>query len=199
MNPASDPRRRSRLTLIGLAALFFGPLAFAFLLYYGLPGWRPAQSTAHGLLLDPARPLPSAVLRDPAGRPAPGDLWTRHWSFVWVGPGACGAPCVRALDDMRIVQQLLGKDADRIQRIYLYRGSAPGTEVLGAQGPGLRALSVDGPEGLRVLAPFPEPGEEGRGYVVDPHGNLVLCYANADLRSGLLEDTRRLLKYSHIG
>ena len=67
-NTGLDPAEiaRGRRTLLGLAALFFVPLAIAFYLYYA-GGWRPAGSTNHGELIDPARPLEDAAFTLPDG------------------------------------------------------------------------------------------------------------------------------------
>ena len=52
----TDPEavRRGRRQLLGLAALFFVPLAVAFWLYYGPADWRPAGDSHKGDLIDPA-------------------------------------------------------------------------------------------------------------------------------------------------
>ena len=49
---------RSRRMLLLLVALFFLPLALAFVAYYS--GWRPQGNTNHGELLQPIRQLPDA-------------------------------------------------------------------------------------------------------------------------------------------
>src|SRR5262245_11316496 len=54
----STPAPRARKQIWILLALFFTPLALAFLLYYG-GGWRPAGSTNKGELISPPRPLPN--------------------------------------------------------------------------------------------------------------------------------------------
>ena len=63
------PPAQGRSVLVGLAALFFVPLFAAFYLYYA-GGWRPAGSTNHGELVNPARPLPAASFTHPDGAAA---------------------------------------------------------------------------------------------------------------------------------
>ncbi|HWK74811.1 MAG TPA: hypothetical protein VNQ81_11105, partial [Povalibacter sp.] len=92
MNNATDsatPRRRSQLWL--LIAIFFAPLAVAFLLYYGTSGWRPAGSTNHGELINPARPLPQLTLTSTSGAALSNDLWQDKWTVVYIGDGQCDA------------------------------------------------------------------------------------------------------------
>ena len=57
-----DSRARGRRTLLIIAAVFLVPVAVAFTLYYGKL-WRPANSASKGELIDPARPLAVAGLR----------------------------------------------------------------------------------------------------------------------------------------
>jgi hypothetical protein len=40
---------------------------------------------------------------------------------------------------------------------------------------------------------------QGRIYIVDPLGNLMMSYAPGADAKGMLEDLKRLLKLSHVG
>ena len=61
-----DQRARGRRNLIIIATLFLAPVLIAFSLYYGKL-WRPAGSASMGELIDPARPLVVAGLRNADG------------------------------------------------------------------------------------------------------------------------------------
>ena len=61
IQPGARDRRQRRL-LIGLALLFFAPLALAFYLYYGHGTWHPGGRVNSGDLVQPARPLPALAL-----------------------------------------------------------------------------------------------------------------------------------------
>jgi len=187
--------------LIGLAALFFVPLALSFYLYYGT-SWRPSGGAQHGELIDPARPLPEVALAQPDGTPTGGDFLRGDWHLVYVGDGACDPACREALVKARQVRLALDKDVSRVGRVFLYAGAAPEPGYLAAEHPDLVAASVDGEQGLTVLAAFPQdppPLSAGHLYIVDPLGNLMMRYpADADPRA-ILTDLERLLRLSHIG
>jgi hypothetical protein len=183
-------------------AMFFGPLAAAFFLYYGLDGWRPAGSTAHGELIDPARPLPELALADPSGAPVPADLLRGKWSLVYLGAGSCDARCRQALTDTRQVRLALGDDQPRVQRVFLYAGDCCDRAYFESEHPGL--VIADLGAGSSLLAEFPSydgvaPLEAGRTYIVDPLGNLMMSYPADVPAKGMLEDMKKLLKLSHIG
>ena len=59
--------RRQRRILIGVALMFFAPLAVSFYLYYG-KFWHPGGRVNAGELIDPARPVRVSVPPDLAGR-----------------------------------------------------------------------------------------------------------------------------------
>lgn len=196
--------RRSRTQLWLLVALFFTPLALSFLLYYGGDGWRPVGSTNYGDLLEPARALPDAALATPDGTSTAADFLRGKWSFVFVGDGACDMRCRQALTDMRQVRIALNEDSRRVQRVFLYAGSCCDQEYLAAEQSGLIPASIDNAAGQELLNTLPVydnvPAlEAGRIYLVDPLGNVVLSYAADAGAKGLLEDTEKLLKLSHIG
>jgi len=201
VNVPAEARRRSRLGLIGLAALFFVPLAVSFYLYYGT-SWRPSGGAQHGELVDPARPLPEVTLARPDGSPTGGDFLRGDWHLVYVGEGACDATCRDALVKARQVRLALDKDVNRVGLVFLYSGAAPDAGYLAVEHPELVAASVDGEAGLALLAAFPQdppPLSAGHLYIVDPLGNLMMRYPGEATPRAILTDLERLLRLSHIG
>jgi len=67
----SAHNRRQRRVLIGVALMFFAPLALSFYLYYG-KFWHPGGRVNAGELIEPARPLPALALplASPVAAPA---------------------------------------------------------------------------------------------------------------------------------
>ncbi len=199
MNNTTDsatPRRRSQLWL--LIALFFAPLAVSFLLYYGTNGWRPAGSTNHGQLINPARPLPQLTLTSASGASLDSGLWRGKWTVVYIGDGPCATQCREALLLTRQTRLALGDDMTRIQRVFLVTGDCCDRTYLETEHPDLIAARADDAAGRQLLAVFPTPAT-GRIYIVDPLGNLMMSHTPDAHSRGLLEDLKKLLKLSHIG
>lgn len=178
--------RRGRSALVGLAALFFLPLAGAFWLYYA-GGWRPAGSTNNGELIMPARPLPAA------------ETLRGKWTLVYVGDGACAADCRQALWTMRQTRLLLAEDMDRVQRVFLAETGCCDRPFLGREHPGLRVVTPDDPAAKAWLGEFPRASGREFLYIVDPLGNLMMRFDLAQDPKGLKSDLEKLLKLSHIG
>jgi hypothetical protein len=203
-NAAHD--RRQRRLLVGLALLFFAPLAVSFYLYYGAP-WRPVGHVNHGDLIDPPRPLPLVSLPLAARGAAaadPGSLRFRNkWTLLYVGAGECAAVCRADLYNMRQVRLALNRDLDRVQRVFIARGVCCDWRFLDAEHPDLlTALAT--PEAAPLLALLPAvdgiaPAAAERIYLIDPLGNLMMSYAPAAKPKGMLQDLKRLLGLSHVG
>jgi cytochrome oxidase Cu insertion factor (SCO1/SenC/PrrC family) len=200
MNSAVDGnlRKRNMRTIGLLAAIFFLPLVASFYMYYG-GAWRPATSTAHGELYQPARPLPKADLRDASGEFAPADVLNEKWSLVYVGGGACDEACRSALYFMRQTRLSLNNEMTRVSRIFLATSQCCDREFLEREHAGLVTLDASGPEAADLVAAFPAQDRELSLYIVDPLGNLVMRYDTRDTPKGLLTDLKKLLKLSHIG
>lgn len=193
-----------RLQLLGLIFLFVGPLTVAAWLYYGDSGWRPGGSTSHGDLMQPAVPLPDVALRGPDGSALDTDALRGKWTLVYVGAGSCPDACKEALYNLRQVRLALGKEMDRVQRLFLYDGACCDADFFAAQHPDLLLATADDEARETLLAVFPvfdgvAPEAAGRSYLVDPLGNLMMSYSATTEPKGVLKDLKRLLRLSHIG
>jgi cytochrome oxidase Cu insertion factor (SCO1/SenC/PrrC family) len=208
MSTSQDPNsvRRGRRQLLALAALFFVPLAVAFWLYYGPSHWRPAGGTNQGEIIDPARPLPRVSLEKADGTQTGDQFLSGKWTMVYVGDGACGPDCRKALYLTRQSRIALNKDMDRLQRVFLVTQRCCDRRYLAAEHPDLLVARLDSPAGAQLLQAFPEytdvPGvtnAAGRIYLVDPLGNLMMSYPRSAPNKALLTDLKKLLRLSHIG
>jgi hypothetical protein len=185
MSEAPRPQRR---TLLLLVALFFLPLAAAFILYYGT-GWRPAGNTNHGELLQPVRQLPAAAapLRD-------------KWALVYVGDGACDADCQTALVFGRQTRLSLNQNMTRVQRALIAIDRCCDLAYLDKEHLGIKVFDASADEArAELLATLPAGDLKHSLFVVDPRGNLVMRYDVRNSPRGLLDDLKQLLKLSHIG
>ncbi len=190
---------RGRRTLIGLAALFFVPLALSFWLYYS-GGWRPAGSTNHGELITPARSLPEVAFTLPDGTTsARSGLLRGKWTLLYIGAGNCGEDCRKTLWTIRQTRQLLAEEMDRVQRVFIARERCCDVEFLGREHQGLEVVQAVDPSTQDFFALFPGTDPAHSIYVIDPLGNLMMRFDARENPKGLLSDLKKLLKLSHIG
>lgn len=188
-------RNRNRGLLLAIFVLFFGSLFVAGALRFS--GWRPSGMKNKGELLQPPADLRALTptLRDGAAyawNPA-----TRTWRIALAPPADCGAECGQLARDLRKVWELLGREAARVDVLWLCADAAC---VLPAEASGLahlRVLRADA--ALRARLPRVEAvtGAGRRGvpvYVIDPNGFVILRYPAAADPGDLRSDLAKLLK-----
>lgn len=189
-----DKRAGSGLTqLLLLAAVFLGPLALAFWLYYGDPSLAPEGRTNHGALLEP--------IMNVAGRVPDSALFQAdepRWLLVYRNPGECGEGCREALYTIRQLRLMLGREVTRLDRVFLHGPEAPDTLWIADEHPDL--VTIEEPElGELLDEKTPADLDPGGYYLVDPQGNLVM-YFDAGLDPGdIVDDIKKLLRLSRIG
>jgi len=207
MTAPGPENRRQRRVLIGLALMFFAPLALAFYLYYGHGAWHPGGRVNAGDLIDPARPLPALTLPLWESGNTDPDLLKGRWTLLYVAFGTCGQSCRDRLYDTRQVRLALDRDMKRVQRVFIADNGCCDAQFLHEVHPDLIAVRA-GAAAAPLLALLPGldriTGTDGtaipaRVYLIDPLGNLMMSYAAGAKPKGMLQDLKRLLRLSSIG
>lgn len=184
-------RTKGRLQFLLIAALFFGPLLFAAWLYYGGDALQPDARANHGALLEPIVNLEDAV-------PGSAILGSRSWRLVYAEDGGCDEPCRKGLYTLRQSRLMLGKEMDRLERVFLHGAERPDTLLGAEEHRGVIALHDTA---LQAVLEAKRPGSLPAGgyYLIDPHGNLVLYFSPDIEPRDMVDDIKRLLKLSRIG
>ena len=184
---------KGRLQLALIALIFFGPLILAGWLYFSGGSFQPRGKSNHGVLLEPLTNIADAL---------PGSPVLEHndsqWLLIYANDGACDDACRHALYTLRQSRLMLGKEMDRLSRVFLHGDSPPDTVFLADEHAGLIILKDSGfSELLKNKKPA---GLAAGGYfLVDPIGNLVMYFRPDIDPSDMVEDIEHLLKLSRIG
>lgn len=192
----ADPRKKGRLQLVLIGAVFFGPLLLAWLLYDPGSGLQPVSTTAHGELITPVKLVPDANLsvpREEQDSPYPG-----RWTLVHVDNGTCSELCTQLLYETRQVRKSLGKEDKRVQRIIFLTGDTPLDATLVEQHPGLTIFAADHTLTGEFIAAIESYGT-GNVFLVDPLGNLIMRFAPDTGMKDMHKDLKKLLRISKIG
>ena len=174
--------KRGSLTPWLVALVCLGPFAAALFIYYGPlgPSWLPQLPGSRELLLEPV-PLP-AEWRTSAQAPD-------AWQLIYARMTPCEQPCAQHLGRLLQVQLALGGDQERVRRVVWHVGRLPQLDD-----PELTAFSLDAPAARSVVdALGAERMAEGRVYVADPRGEVILSYPPDVEQKELLRDLERLL------
>ena len=190
---AAPERRRSRITLLAIAALCFAPFAAAYIAYFY---WQPHEHSNYGDLIAP-RVLGDAPLRRLDARPFRLSELRGKWVLLQLDRADCDADCRAKLYAMRQVRLAQGRERDRIERVWLILDDAPLETMLMREYDGTRMLRASRNP---IVAEFPPAGAaRDHIYLIDPHGNLILRFPkHADPRK-MYKDVARLLRASRIG
>ncbi|HYC49004.1 MAG TPA: cytochrome C oxidase subunit I [Burkholderiales bacterium] len=187
---AAKPEKRSRLTLWLILGVCAAPLIASYALFY----WgRPAGQVNYGDLLEP-RPIGEIKLIAPDGRSLALSELRGQWVLLTINATTCAQRCRQKLVYMRQVRLAVGKESDRIERLWLLAGTGAPDPKLLAEHPGV--LVARDPSGaLASLLPAEQAPSE-HIYVIDPLGNLMMRFpADPDPRR-MLKDVSRLLRHS---
>jgi ferric-dicitrate binding protein FerR (iron transport regulator) len=190
---ADEQRRRGRRVALLILALCAAPTAAAWLAFFV---WPPQSRTNYGELIEP-RPLSDPEMRRLDGNAFRLSQLRGRWVLLQVDSGSCGEACRRNLVYMRQARLALGKDAERIERVWLLDDAADPAPALLREHEGLNVARA---VGAPILAELPAPrSPAGYIYVVDPLGTLMLRFPGEPDARRMLKDLVRLLKASRIG
>ena len=190
----TEERRMSgRLQLSLIAAVFFGPLLFAAWLYFQGELIQPTSRSNHGSLLEPIVNLLDELSESPL------HVHNRdRWLLVYAQVESCESGCRDALHTQRQSRLMLGKEMDRVKRVFLHGDTPPDTVFLADEHSDLITLSDSN---LDALLTMKKPTELPAGgyYLIDPLGNLVMYFRPDINPRDMVDDVKHLLRLSRIG
>jgi hypothetical protein len=190
---AAHRTRIGRLKMLLVVLVCAAPVIASYFTYYVI---RPQGRTNYGELIEPQRPLPALPLADLQGRPVPAESLKHQWLFVAVSGGACDPLCERNLYLQRQLRETLGRDRDRMDKVWFVVDDAPvRPEVLAAIGDA-QVLRVPREALAAWLAPAEGRALEEHLYVVDPMGHWMMRFPADPDASRIKRDLGRLMSGS---
>ncbi len=192
-DPDEVQRRRGRLKAVFILLVCAAPTVAAYLAFYV---WPPQSRLNYGELIEP-RPVATASLATLDGRAFSLADLRGKWVMVQFDDASCAEPCSQKLFNMRQSRLAQGREADRIERVWVVLDDGVPSAELARLTEDVRLVRG---KGTGLMGEFPAP-ESVRDhiYLMDPLGNLMLRFPrNADPRR-MIKDLQRLLKVSRVG
>lgn len=189
-------KKRNLFIPIILLVLFIGPMVAAWLLYASKT-FQPT-TTNNGHLISPPLQLTSLALSKPQALKG-------KWLFVYINPNACTVQCEKNIYFMRQIRTSLGKDMDRVVRVYITYPAENNTQLQNYLARGYDGTEVftTNPQVLQqFLSPLAYKQQiltQGSFFLVDPLGNVMMNYSLTQKPKEILKDLKRLLAVSQIG
>ena len=189
--------RSGRLKMIALMLICAAPVLASYFTYYVL---RPEGGSRNfGTLVSPTVSLPAVQLQDLQGAQVALQGLRGQWLLVSVAPSACEAACEQNLYFQRQLRETLGKDKDRLDRVWLLTDDGPVRPELLPALQGAQVLRVPATVLQTWLQPAAGQQVQDHLYVIDPMGEWMMRFpAHMDLEaaSRAKRDLSRLLRAS---
>lgn len=181
-----------RAKLAAIMALFALPIVASVVAFNFFP---PTRTVNYGTLVVPTVDLPATPLDRANGGPFRFEELRGKWVLIASDSGDCPAACVEKLTFLRQVRTALGRNALRVERVFVADDTKPVSPAALQAFEG--TVFVSPPRGL-VLPAVPL-NDRAHFYLADPEGRVMMRYSAGAEFKRVLKDLERLLKASQIG
>lgn len=172
---AEQQRLRSgRWKMLLVLAVCAAPVVASYFTYFVV---RPQGRTNYSTLVQPTRTLPADLpLATLSGEPVKAESLKGQWLLITLGGGACDAECDRRLYLQRQEREMLGKERDRLDKVWLVTDDAavPAALQQALAQPPTTVLRTSRAALERWLQPEPGQPLEASLYIVDPMGEWMM-------------------------
>ena len=206
MNVSNKVRNKNRRRLVLLILVFLMPMIVAWFVLKNIDTLMPSGSRNFGELIQPALPLQDFDLQNIDGTKFSLNEIKGKWSIFYFANSECSELCQTTLSKIHQARLGQGKEMHRLRHFYVNVDTKPATEAtLKFLKPltDIKLISGNAKAINNLLAQFKAtgklPGEEGRIFLLDPLGNIMMTYTKEFVVRDLLKDIEHLLKYSQIG
>lgn len=186
---------RQQFTLLGIFALFMGPVLLVMLMRSSWWQYQPSGMKNHGYLVQPAVTLSLQQSTDIANK----------FLVLYVLGQACDQVCVENVTALRQVHRAAGRNGEHLAIVLLSESPVvPELRTrLEAIYPEFNFVTDSPGTALTTLAtvnaqvpPEAEDPQTIHTYVLDPRRNVILAYGANAKPGDLHKDLKRLLKWS---
>ena len=135
---------------------------------------KPTGQANFGELIHPARPMPAVSLVNAQGQSVELSQLKGQWLLVNVGSTNCAAECAQHLFIQRQLREMLNKDKDRVDRVWLVTDESPiNPEVLPLLAD-TTIFRITEPVLKAWLGDMPLDQATQSLFVIDPQGHAML-------------------------
>jgi len=188
--------RMGRWKMIAMLLVCASPVIASYFTYYVI---RPEGRRVYGELIQPQKDMPQVTAKNLQGDPITLTSLKGQWLLVNVSSGNCDERCQQNLYFQRQLREILGREKDRLDRVWLVTDDAPVASNLLPALNMAHVLRMDLTAVNSWISPAQGQQFQDHLYVIDPMGNFMMRFpANMDVpgASKAKRDLDRLLKAS---
>jgi cytochrome oxidase Cu insertion factor (SCO1/SenC/PrrC family) len=186
--------RAGRIKMLLVLLVCAAPVLASYFSYFVL---RPQARNNYSTLIQPSRGLPALTLHTLDGKPVEAASLRGQWLLLAVGPAGCDEACQQRLFLQRQLREMLGRERERVDKVWLVTDGAdpaPALRAALAADPSMQVLRAP-PQALAAWLQ-PEAGHalEDHLYLVDPMGEWMMRVPAGPDPARVKRDLERLLR-----
>ena len=196
LEPDARRTRNGRIKMLLVLLVCAAPVIASYLSYFVV---RPDGRTNYGSLIQPTRSLPALPLRTLDGHAVDAKSLHGQWLLLALGPAACADACQKRLYMQRQLREMLGRERDRVDKLWLVTDDAEVPATLRAAllaDPTLQVLRAPREALAAWLQPDTGHALEDHLYLVDPMGEWMMRMPAEPEPARVKRDLERLLRAS---
>ncbi|MDT8282783.1 MAG: SCO family protein [Gammaproteobacteria bacterium] len=202
--PSNNPltnNNRNPYTVWFVVLSFLVPVALAYIMYFFVD---VNSFSNHGEILDPIISIVDLKLKDESSEVIAEQQFTHQWALISFLGKECDQPCAKRLYDTRQIHTSLGKDKERLKRIFIHLDPADEALLALLAKTHPNVMHVNGEKNL-IMEALGKNIHDATGisnnevYIMDPLGNIMMRFTQEQSNRDFLTDLKKLLKVSQIG
>ena len=189
----------AKIKLLAIICIFGLPLLAAIIMSFIYRDGMPMDmgTSNKGDLIQPVQALPEFELSSVREKVVTKKDLNELWTLVYISENGCDKTCQNQVWTFGQLNQMVGKEADRVQRLFIYGGLIPAEEQSVSESFPRMLMGTSDADSLQQLAAtLRQPGHDSpnRIYLVDPIGQAMMSFS-ADLNPrDIYKDLKHLLK-----
>lgn len=186
----------NRKIIVLVVGMFTLPVIIAVLLNSRWVDWAPGETRNHGDLIAPVIPLPDGPWAASDGQIVERDALLDLWQVVHVSRGACDEDCMEDLYWLRQARQAQDRHVPEVGLMLISEQPIDARQRDRIMELTAAYTIIDGPSAQSLIETFPGSDPDGRHYIVDPSGNIMMAYEKGADPNDLRRDLGRLLTWT---
>tara|TARA_B110000003_G_scaffold216452_1_gene215874 strand:- start:137 stop:718 length:582 start_codon:yes stop_codon:yes gene_type:complete len=184
---------KGRLSLIGIALMFFVPIFLSWYLVFFSDYKDGIKTVNNGELVSPIVNLGPINMRSFSDDKVYSH--DRTWILAFLIKDECKDLCQEKLYQIRQIRLALGKDQDKLERLVLAKAKLDWDSYKNKY-PGQKYIDISMAKFESIINVFKSnPELKGNSiYLIDPYGNLMMQYKNGAEPTGIIKDIERLIR-----
>ena len=199
-DPQAAQQRKGRWSMLLVVAACAAPVIASYFSFYVLK----LSGNAYGDLIKPTVDMPADLaLRDLDGKPVSAEALKGQWLLTAVQEASCDKACEQQLLTQRQLREMLGKERDKVEKLWLIPSDGPNDPPLRpelqqavTQGVPVNVLRLPREQLQAWLKPAQGQALRDHFYLIDPMGRWMLRSPVEPVPGKLKGDLNRVLKAS---